>query len=43
MIDVRIVPDEREEITTGEAVAGMIINFIDSDMFFLLDTCMWQE
>ena len=26
MIDARIVPSEREEITTGEAVAGMIIN-----------------
>jgi len=26
MIDSRITPDEREEITTGEAVAGMIIN-----------------
>jgi len=26
MIDSRIVPDEREEITTGEAIAGMIIN-----------------
>lgn len=26
MIDSRIVPDEREEITTGEAVAGMLIN-----------------
>ena len=26
MIDARIVPDEQEEITPGEAVAGMIIN-----------------
>ena len=26
MINSRIVPDEREEITTGEAIAGMIIN-----------------
>jgi len=26
MIDSRIIPDEREEITTGEAIAGMIIN-----------------
>jgi transposase len=26
MIDSRIAPDEREEITTGEAIAGMIIN-----------------
>jgi len=26
MIDSRIVPDEREEISTGEAVAGMILN-----------------
>lgn len=26
MIDSRIFPDEREEITTGEAIAGMIIN-----------------
>jgi len=26
MIDSRITPDEREEITTGEAIAGMIIN-----------------
>ncbi len=26
MIDTRIVPDKREEISTGEAVAGMIIN-----------------
>jgi len=26
MIDSRILPDEREEITTGEAIAGMIIN-----------------
>ena len=26
MIDTRIVPDEQEEITPGEAVAGMILN-----------------
>ena len=26
MIDARIPPDEREEISTGEAVAGMILN-----------------
>jgi transposase len=26
MIDSRIPPDEREDITTGEAIAGMIIN-----------------
>jgi len=26
MINSRIVPDEREDITTGEAIAGMIIN-----------------
>ncbi len=26
MIDARIVPDEQEAITTGEAVAGMILN-----------------
>jgi len=26
MIDSRIVPDEREGISTGEAIAGMIIN-----------------
>ena len=26
MIDSRITPDKREEITTGEAIAGMIIN-----------------
>lgn len=26
MIDSRIIPDEREDITTGEAIAGMIIN-----------------
>ena len=26
MIDSRIIPDEREEISTGEAVAGMILN-----------------
>jgi transposase len=26
MIDSRILPDERAEITTGEAIAGMIIN-----------------
>jgi len=26
MIDARIVPDSQEEITTGEAVAGMILN-----------------
>src|SRR6266704_5453576 len=26
MIDARIVPDEQEEITPGEAVAGMILN-----------------
>ena len=26
LIDERIVPDEREEISTGEAVAGMILN-----------------
>ena len=26
MIDARIVPDDQEEISTGEAVAGMIIN-----------------
>ena len=26
MIDACIVPDDQEEISTGEAVAGMIIN-----------------
>jgi len=26
MIDSRITPDEREEITTGEAISGMLIN-----------------
>ena len=26
MIDIRIPPDEREDITTGEAAAGVIIN-----------------
>jgi transposase len=26
MIDARIVPDDQEDITTGEAVAGMILN-----------------
>ena len=26
MIDSRIAPDEREEISTGEAIAGMILN-----------------
>src|SRR2546428_3847718 len=26
MIDTRLVPDEQEEITPGEAVAGMILN-----------------
>src|SRR5229473_4009388 len=26
MIDTRIVPDKQEEITPGEAVAGMILN-----------------
>mgnify|MGYP000430415408 CR=1 FL=1 len=26
MIDDRIAPDDQEEITTGEAVAGMILN-----------------
>jgi transposase len=26
MIDVRLVPDRQEEITPGEAVAGMILN-----------------
>src|SRR5438093_6286731 len=26
MIDTRIVPDDQEDITTGEAVAGMILN-----------------
>lgn len=26
LIDSRIVPDDREEITTGEAIAAMIIN-----------------
>ena len=26
MIDARIVPDDQEEVSTGEAVAGMIIN-----------------
>src|SRR3954462_13395327 len=26
MIDARIVPDEQEEITPGEAIAGMILN-----------------
>jgi transposase len=26
MIDTRIAPDDQEEITTGEAVAGMILN-----------------
>ena len=26
MIDARLVPDSQEEITPGEAVAGMILN-----------------
>ena len=26
MIDARLVPDDQEDITTGEAVAGMILN-----------------
>ena len=26
MIDARLMPDEQEEITPGEAVAGMILN-----------------
>ena len=26
MIDNRIAPDDQEEITTGEAVAGMLLN-----------------
>ena len=26
MIDTRLVPDEQEEITPGEAMAGMILN-----------------
>jgi transposase len=26
MIDARIVPDDQEDITTGEAVAGMLLN-----------------
>jgi hypothetical protein len=26
MLDVRLVPDRQEEITPGEAVAGMILN-----------------
>ena len=26
MIDARLVPDDQEEITPGEAVAGMILN-----------------
>ncbi len=26
MIDHRIVPDDREPITTGEAIAGMVLN-----------------
>src|SRR5437899_7532319 len=26
MIDARLVPDEQEEITPGEAVAGMLLN-----------------
>jgi len=26
MIDARLVPDEQEEITAGEAIAGMILN-----------------
>jgi hypothetical protein len=26
MIDARLIPDEQEEITPGEAVAGMILN-----------------
>jgi len=26
MIDTRLVPDSQEEITPGEAVAGMILN-----------------
>ena len=26
MIDTRLVPDNQEEITPGEAVAGMILN-----------------
>ena len=30
MIDSRIEPDEREEISTGEAIAGMILNSLFS-------------
>jgi Domain of unknown function (DUF4277) len=26
MIDARLIPDEQEEITPGEAMAGMILN-----------------
>ena len=26
LIDARLVPDEQEEITPGEAMAGMILN-----------------
>ena len=26
MINERIVPDDQEEITTGQAIAGMIVN-----------------
>ena len=29
MIDARIVPDDQEEISTGESVSGMIINGLD--------------
>ena len=31
MIDARIQPDDQEDITTGEAVAGMILNLYGSD------------
>jgi len=35
MIDSRIIPDKREEITTGEAIAGMITNGLPmSPQFF---------
>jgi hypothetical protein len=36
MIDARIVPDDQEDITTGEAVAGMILNGLGFSVAYLL-------
>jgi len=33
MIDARLVPDEQEALTPGEAVAGMILNGLEFSTF----------